>query len=876
MVPLAVDPEALFAAGSAVVAAGDGLAANLTVLTAGFAANTGLDAAGTVFGLQYQSAAESLLQAAAAAINACRYNGAKIQLSASNYSRAEVASTLGGGGSVLPPPGEPVKIAPPGPPGTLGPGEPPPPLWAVVQSFVDDVWPDGDVAALYAAASRWRSFGAALSGMQGALSASKSLVGEQQIAEGERVNEVLSQIGDHVNSIGAQCGKLAGTLDDFANQVSHAQNAIRDLLHRLGSLADLGHDVVLIFEGKALDEIEQIAQDINAVLHNLGREARAFEQGMQLGMQVIDGLVVDMEKHMRGEFTHFLGEAVGNQVATVFDTWVNANEGAFKGFVGMVQGIEDLDPRWFLIDPKGAAATWMGMTKTGLLNHVLNPQEAVEADKQMFRSLLHLDDWRSDRPGLGFGENAFDVATLFLPGVGEVGAGAKGAGAAARSAEAADAAGTAGRAAEFGDLAAASGELGDIGATSTALTKDLDGLTGDLPKTEPPVSGSPMALPAEKLPEVPGEPAAHPVESAAPRPHEPVPAPADGVHEPASAPAGGVHDPVAAPAAPYERLPSINPQTAEQVPVSPSGSPASPAPAAAHSPQPAPAAAPRPPAPYFASHGGRPAELPAPHGGRLHGPDDGGPPDIHPHGRPPHGGGPHGPGGSKPSSHPPGDGLPSRHGNTTGDDGTTVETPEGTEGASPPPARIPGIDYSLPAADASRVLEHPGAELARLVDGGVPHNIFEGYEPLAGRTAEAFKREFTIQGLSGETWWDWDAQAPRNGFARNPLESNLIPPDLRLDRLGSNGGGFLSPEGTPLAERATPPGLATQYHVFEGTGREIPSGKEWVVQHGPAKDAFGQPGGGDQWIVLDKTTGWPVPVEELIQARLLKEITPPK
>jgi len=438
VVRLAVDPEALFAAGSAVVAAGDGLSANLTVLTAGFAAHTGLDAAGTVFGLQHQSAAESLLKAAAAAINACRYNGTKIQLCASNYSRAEAASTLGGGASVLPPPGDPVKIAAPGPPGTLGPGEPPPPLWAVVQSFVDDLWPDGDVAALHVAAARWRSFGAAVSGMQGALTASKSLVGEQQIAEGERVNEVLSQIGDHVTSIGAQCGKLAAALDDFANEVSHAQNAIRDLLHRLGSLADLAHDVVLIFEGKALDEIEKIAEDINAVLHNLGREARAFEQGMQLGMQVIDGLVVDMEKHMRGEFTHFLGEAVGNQVATVFDTWVNANEGALKGLVGMVQGIEELDPQWFLIDPKAAAATWMGMTKTGLINHFLNPQEAVEADKQLFKSLLHLDDWRSDRPGLGFGENAFDVATLFLPGAGEVGAGAKGA-------EAADAASAAGR-----------------------------------------------------------------------------------------------------------------------------------------------------------------------------------------------------------------------------------------------------------------------------------------------------------------------------------------------------------------------------------------------------------------------------------------------
>jgi hypothetical protein len=46
--------------------------------------------------------------------------------------------------------------------------------------------------------------------------------------------------------------------------------------------------------------------------------------------------------------------------------------------------------------------------------------------------------------------------------------------------------------------------------------------------------------------------------------------------------------------------------------------------------------------------------------------------------------------------------------------------------------------------------------------------------------------------------------------------------------------------------------------------------------HGPAKDAFGQPGGGEQWIVLDTKTGRPVPVEELIKARQLKETDPPK
>ena len=54
----------------------------MAVLSGVFAANT--RRARTVFGLAYQCAAESLLGAAAAAIDACRFNGAKIELSASN------------------------------------------------------------------------------------------------------------------------------------------------------------------------------------------------------------------------------------------------------------------------------------------------------------------------------------------------------------------------------------------------------------------------------------------------------------------------------------------------------------------------------------------------------------------------------------------------------------------------------------------------------------------------------------------------------------------------------------------------------------------------------------------------------------------------
>jgi hypothetical protein len=587
---LAVDPEALFAAGSAVVATGDGLAAAMAVLTAGFGANTGLDVAGEVFGLSYQGTAESLVTAASAAINACRRNGVMIQVDASNWSKAEAASRLGGGGSVLQAPGEPASISAPGPPGTLGPGEPPPLLWAVVQSFVDDVWPNGDVAALRAAAGCWRTFSSAVSGMQGSLNGSRALVGTQQIPEGEKIDHVLSLIGVAMRKLSVGCRSMARTLDDFANQVAKAQNDIRNLLHRLESLTDMWRDVVSVLDGDAFEEIKKIARDVNAVLHDLGREARAFEDGIKQLMQMADGLVVDMEKYMRGQFTHFLGDAVGNQVATVFDTFVNANEGVVKGAAQGALGLVDLSTPWLLLDPKGAEATWKDMVqsqfKAGTLNQILHPREGGAAYLQMWKSLLHLEDWSTARPGLGFGENVFDGATFLLPGIGEAGAGAKAGSAAARGAEeAAEGAGAAGRAGELGEFGSTTGALGDIGKAGTNLTKDLDNLKLDLPTTDIPPGGRPLGPPRV---ETPSGPPPRPVESAPPgtpaphsptapgdspppgRPNAPVapddPAspteprpsggPPEGAHEPVPAPVGGPHEPASLPAVPAEQLPS--------------------------------------------------------------------------------------------------------------------------------------------------------------------------------------------------------------------------------------------------------------------------------------------------------------------------------
>ncbi len=556
MAPLTIDPAALLAAGAAVVAVGDDVAAALGALTAGFSANTGQDAAGEVFGLGYQDAAEQLLKAAAAAINALRFNGVKIELCASNYSKAEAASTVGGGGGVLPAPGDPVKIAAPGPPGTLGPGVPAPALWIVVEGFVGGLWPNGDVAALRAAAGRWRAFGAALTGARDALNKPKSTVDGQQIPERALIQPVLSTMGSHLGDLGAACGKLATKIDEFASAVSHAQNAIRDLLHRLGTVAGLWHEFVSLLDGDALEEIKKIASDINDILHQLTRDADAKSKVIKQGMQLLDGWVRDMEKDMRGEFTHFLGRPVGNAVATVFDTYVNIEEGIVKGGVGLLQTVDALDPTRFLYDPKGAASTWGGLgetiVKANPLYALVDPGDALKNDLGLVKGLVHAEDWRSDRPGLGLGENIFDVATMFVPGGGEADAAEDVAGAAGRASRVAG---------EAGGAAGAGGALAEIGKTGGGLTKDFENLGGEFPKPDAPAGGRPVGL---TDPKPIGAPAAAPTTAGGKAPvspttrppgwepppgtpvglHDPVPGPKGG---PVSAPASVPHDPVSEP-----------------------------------------------------------------------------------------------------------------------------------------------------------------------------------------------------------------------------------------------------------------------------------------------------------------------------------------
>lgn len=616
MVALTVDPRTLSGAGSVVVAVGGSLRAAVGALTAGYGANTGQDAAGEVFGLAYQDTAESLLKAVAAGVNACGRIGFAMQMSASNYAAAEAASTLGGGADGLATPVGPGVFSAPGAPGTLGPGVPAPALWVLVETFVGDLWPNGDVAGLHAAAGCWRLFGAACDGVSAELAGPRSVVGGHQIAEGELMLQALSKLGSDMAGVGAQCVRLAGVLDDFADEVAHAQHAIRDLLGRLGSTSGLLHEAVEVLRGHGLDEVKRVAEDITVVLHQLKREATAREQRLGEAMAALDDVVRRFEASVRGEITRFVGEDVGNPLATVVDTYVNAGEGLLKDVVGAEQGLQGLDPLRFGYDPEGARAAWAGLMKTGLISHVRNPQQAWDADKELGKQLLHLEDWRRDRPGLGAGENLGDFL-MVLTGAGQARGVSEVAGAASRAELEA---GGLGKLGELGEAAGAGRSLGEIGSTTGGLTPELDRLGADLPKGDPVPGGRAAGL----APTWPVDPPA-----VASRSGEPAlgAEPALGPAEPArGGPATGLHEPAGAPPSMptspgglAEQLPSTAPATEPvRAPAAPGGSAGSLAP---HAPAPsAPASVPHslaagehPPEPGSVGKGGAPHD-PVAHG----------------------------------------------------------------------------------------------------------------------------------------------------------------------------------------------------------------------------------------------------------------------
>jgi hypothetical protein len=501
--PITVDPEALAGAGKSIGSVGDEIAAAVNALASGLAggAPTGLDDAGLAFGISYQKSAQALLDAAEAAVNAGRGIGFGVQMSATNYSRADAGSTIGGGTSPLTAPAAPGDFSAPACPPSLGGGVPPPFLWGMVQAFIPDVWPDGNPAPLTAAATAWDTFATTLAGIAGQFAGPSGVIGAQQIPEGSSMTSSVSELSQSLSQVASEAGKLATQTREFADDVAHTQNAIRDLLDRVSPSGFLdGVKAVLI--GDALEELKEIAEDIKTVLGGFGRQVEGRTQLLQQLIDWIDDSVVSMQKWARKEFTHYLGEDVGGLAANAFEFQTNFGEGFVKAGLESIQSIQQLDPTRFAYDFDGAKATWGALADTAKyadpMYAMTHPIGAFEHGKDVLSGLVHAEDWRADRPGLGAGGLGFEVVTS-VTGVGAAKTASKGAieaaeGAAARAAP------------EVRAMSGTAAEVSNIGENVSKVTEKLDNLADDVPTGALPGSHGPTIPPSLTEPKAPVAP----------------------------------------------------------------------------------------------------------------------------------------------------------------------------------------------------------------------------------------------------------------------------------------------------------------------------------------------------------------------------------
>ena len=509
--PITVDPTTLSTTGATVSSEGDAAAAAVTALSSalsGAGALFGHDAAGVVFGQSYTQAGQSLLDAAASAVSACGKVGFGVQMSALNYARANAASTVGGGEVSVTQPSAPSEFAAPSMPPPMGGGVVAPVAWSLVESFVGDVWPDGDPEQMRTAATAWRTFATAISATAGPVATAGTTLAGQQIPEAGQMGGATGEISTGLTDIAAQAQTLATQVDAFAASVEATQNAIRALLHQL-SFAGILEAVGDIFGGEnPWDKVREVADEIRTVLDNMKREADASRTLFSQGMNALDSATTSLQSWATKEFVEVFGEDVGTALSQDFKALVGFPAGAFK-FLGVTaEGLQQLDPTRFAYDPQGALDAWKSVAESTAVvtNPALLAEKVISDPQGSLDTVKGLVDWKDVEEGDPFralGYNVVQVGSLFLPGVGEAapavdaassearvaGAEARAAGAGTR--DAAAAAGSRLTSATEG-ISTKAGEIGTkLDGIKVPEAQGVPGAGGRAPVEAPPVRGEP-------------------------------------------------------------------------------------------------------------------------------------------------------------------------------------------------------------------------------------------------------------------------------------------------------------------------------------------------------------------------------------------------
>ena len=144
-----------------------------------------------------------------------------------------------------------------------------------------------------------------------------------------------------------------------------------------------------------------------------------------------------------------------------------------------------------------------------------------------------------------------------------------------------------------------------------------------------------------------------------------------------------------------------------------------------------------------------------------------------------------------------------------------------------------------------------------------------GRDPATGNplTAEEWRQRYIDP--NGKPRWPPNAGAvPGSRHTFTSLDDFRAAYGSDVDRIGEPDGEYLGiPPGSAWGQRGLQPGsMSSKLHGYELTG-DLPRG--WHIEVSTIAEAFGQPGGGIQAVVLDET-GTLVLVEDLIERGVLQ------
>jgi hypothetical protein len=440
MAPLAVDPQALDGAGTAVISAGESLGSVISTLTTALAGCSGMagdDPAGAAFGRSYNASASKLLEAMATTRNGLCGLGYGVRMSAHNYSLADAMSNMSGHGEPLPAPHATAPVSAGSAPSAVGCGTGAPPGWGWVAPYIGMIWPNGDSAKLRAAAAAWLSAGTnfevnEILGDVGPMGA----IGAQQIPEGPAIAAAFTEANRSTAGILQQCVTIATQLTAYAAKIDKVHAAILDLLSRICDPMTGLKEVWEFLTDQDEDEIKKIANDIRTIVNNFTAEVDALRQQIATALTEAETILTTMGRYAEKEWDQFLHHtAVGRALNQVGQF----GKGVAEEVGGLVEDSWTYGPIRAYIDPQGWYNAWSqmvgGMAPLVGLGGDHAPGVA-ESWKNLGKNAVHWDDWATN-PAEAAGKSTFDIATLFVPGGGEAAAAAKGARAAADAAEAA-------------------------------------------------------------------------------------------------------------------------------------------------------------------------------------------------------------------------------------------------------------------------------------------------------------------------------------------------------------------------------------------------------------------------------------------------------